>query len=79
MAEMSSPGWPEGFTQSEVLVKEVWDQADGTHWEGNRESREILLCGWTSYHPLWMMSEIKGGERQGRIFKYLCGIFQVAE
>lgn len=47
----SSPRWPKTFTQSEMLVKEVWDQADGTHWEGNKEPREILLSGWTSYHP----------------------------
>lgn len=49
-------------------MKEVWDQADGARWEGNRESREILLSRWTLYGPLWMMSEIKGGERQGKIF-----------
>ena len=61
----SHPGWPQGFTQSEVLEKEVWDQVDGTCWEKNREARKMLLFSWMSYHYLRMMSEVKDGERQG--------------
>ena len=66
----SHPGWPQGFTQSEIPEKEVRDQADDTCWDKNRESGEMLLSIWMCYHQLRMMSEIKDGERQGRIFMW---------
>lgn len=50
-------------------MTEVWVQADVTGWEA-REARETLLPSWMFYRQLWKMADIKGGERQGRIFMW---------
>ena len=66
----SHPAWPQGFIWSEVHMKDVRDQADGTGWKKNRGHWGDALDSWTCYYQLRMMSEIKDGERQGGTFMW---------
>ena len=48
----SHPAWPQGFIWSEVHMKDVRDQADGTGWKKNRGHWGDALDSWTCYYQL---------------------------